>query len=164
MTVSNLQTKIRTAFETVRLAGYSVPLDAEQAVADELGIAIFDNSAENASNLTSGILAPALLHSDVRIKAWWMYSYVNPDYDIRGSYNVDTITHNSTGSFTVAWDTDFASANSYTVVAMAGSTTGNSGYYAHIRSLSTSSALIYTKHSGGSGDSQTLMGIAMGDQ
>jgi hypothetical protein len=96
-------------------------------------------------------------------KAWVNYDQDTPT--IRDSFNVDSVTDNSTGDFTVNWSTNFANVN-YAIAAMAGETNGNvalkSGFgsnqlvgSATLRTYSTANAAF---------DCESVTIMAMGDE
>lgn len=82
--------------------------------------------------------------------------------DIKGSYNVSSITDNGQGDYTFTWDSDFNNAN-YSVVCNARES-GTAAYYVGISSQTAGATRVFVSDAGGGNqDSNPVNCIAIGD-
>lgn len=115
--------------------------------AGEFGLTAIDPPTANFANSNSFVRAWARIKSDGTILA---------------SYNVSSISHGSTGSYTINWNTPFSTAN-YAVIAIVDDSTSGA-YVATSRTLATGSCNIHTWNPSGIVTNTDFQIIAIGIQ
>jgi hypothetical protein len=135
---------------------------AETAVT---GLAAASQAEQEAGSSTLVATTPGRQHfHQSAAKAWVRFNGTGV-LSIYGSYNVLSVTDDSTGNYTINWDTDFADANYATAIGDGTGSTGTSGGVSMWTSNHAVGSVQFHSRVGTSGnDSDNLTVIACGDQ
>ncbi len=141
------------AASAVEAAASVATLNLPTLTGGDAGKRLVVNSAEDGYDLV-GI--------DSIIKGW-VHLDGTGTAAIDDSFNVSSITDNSTGNYTVTWDTDFASVDYVAVAASSGGPSG--GFITTLSSYATGSVVVQIKTvAPASVDDADVCVIAIGDQ
>lgn len=141
-------------------------LTEKTALVDADLFLIEDSEASNAQKKVQASNIGVYINSELTekiIKAWVSITYSSGIPTLNDNYNVSSITDNGVGDITIAWDTDFASAN-YAVVATAGKSPTGELIASQITVATGSVQLLIKDKNGDATDPDFLHSIAIGDQ
>jgi len=105
ITNGTLGTTAPTSFEVDVIADETI--DSDHYVDGSIDAAHLASNAVETAKIKDANVTAAKLVSDICIKGWIQFNG-SGTVAIQDSYNVTSITDNSTGNYTVTWDTDFA--------------------------------------------------------
>lgn len=119
---------------------------------------VASQAEQEAASVTNKMVSPGRQHYHPgMVKAWVEFDGTGT-VSIKASYNIDSITDNSTGDYTVNWDTDFSGADYACVVS------SDNFYRRTLASLTTNQVRILTYNSSQNvTDDAQISVIACGD-
>lgn len=131
---------------------------------DKLYFKDLDDSSRLKQATIQDVLNLDPVNAQQTVKCWVNFNGTGT-VAIRDSFNVDSITDNTTGDYTVFWTTDFAN-DDYSCVFTAGEDSGGTATrICYIRNFNTGSIRVYvTNNSATATDVAAVTGIAIGDQ